>query len=119
MKISTIIPLGLVLVVGLCSCAHSPPAPAQAEKQVEPQDGDTFVYVASVHNVPFNLEPKPNAWARVCFVLQRADIRTSMAASAGVASVSVERRRSREAVELLRKDAAAKGYWLEVAEGFK
>jgi hypothetical protein len=50
--------------------------------------------------------------------LQRADIRTSMTSSAGVAAVSVERSRCREAVALLRKDAAAGGYWLEIAKEF-
>jgi len=124
MKLAPIVPLVLV-VLGLCSCAHTPPAPAPESApalgplRVEKQDDETFVWVASVHSVPFKQEPQPNAWAHVCFVLQRADIRTSMTASAGVASVSVERKRSRDAVELLRKDAAQKGYWLEIAKEFR
>jgi hypothetical protein len=124
MKLAPIVPL-VLLALGLCSCAHTPPepkpepAPAPEPQRVEKQDDETFVWVASVHSVPFTQEPQPNAWARVCFVLQRADIRTSMTASAGVASVSVERKRSRDAVELLRKDAAEKGYWLEIAKEFR
>jgi len=122
MKIAPIVPL-VLLALGLCSCAHTPPAPEPATapepQRVEKQDDETFVWIASVHSVPFKQEPQPNAWAHVCFVLQRADIRTSMTASGGVASVSVERKRSREAVEMLRKDAAAKGYWLEIAKEFR
>jgi hypothetical protein len=41
-----------------------------------------------------------------------------MTSSGGVASISVERNRAREAVELLRGDAARKGYWIKISKDF-
>jgi hypothetical protein len=41
-----------------------------------------------------------------------------MTSSGGVASISVERDRARETVELLRGDAARKGYWIKISKDF-
>jgi hypothetical protein len=103
----------VVVFAGLCSCVHRP------TKHVEREDWKTFVYVAAVHNVPLDGEPRPNAWHHVRDILNGAGIRNFMESSSGVASISVEPNRSREAVELLRKDAAARGYWIEIARLFR
>jgi hypothetical protein len=103
----------VVVLVGLCSCVHRPPKP------VEIEDWKTFVYVAAVHNEPLDGEPRPNTWDHVRGILNGAGIRNFMESSSGVASISVEPDRSREAVELLRKDAAARGYWMEIARLFR
>ena len=107
--------------VGLCSCAHNPPesaftpAPAATPNPppVEKPAGDEFVYIASVHNTPQRGEPQPNAWYYVYRLLEKAGIRTIMTAAGGVASISVERSQSATALDVLRKDAAEKGYWIK------
>jgi hypothetical protein len=101
----------VIMLGGLCSCVHQPPDHLE--------DYATFVYVAAVHNVPFDGEPRPSAWHHVRGILDAAGIRNFMEASAGVASVSVEPNRTREAVDLIRKDAVAKGYWFDIAKAFR
>jgi hypothetical protein len=71
---------------------------------------EPFVFVVAVHNVPFDGEPLPSAWARAHDVLTRAGIRHSAESAHGTASISVEPARSREAFGLIQKDAAEKGY---------
>jgi hypothetical protein len=97
-----------ITFVGLCSCVHTPP------KHAEYEDWKTFVYVAAVHDVPLAGEPLPNTWNHVHDILDKAGIRNFMESSSGVASISVEPKRSDEAVNLLLTDAAAKGYWIHI-----
>jgi hypothetical protein len=110
---ATILFLAFVLLpLVLCSCAHnSPPAASQSS-------GEEFVYIASVHSQPVENEPKPNAWLHVYGLLDQRGIRVLMTSSGGVASISVERDRSHEAVELLRGDAARRGYWIQISKEF-
>jgi hypothetical protein len=100
-----------LLPLALCSCAHTAPTAEQTS-------GDEFVYIASVHSQPVENEPKPNAWQHVYQLLDQRRILILMTSSGGVASISVERDRSREAVELLRGDAARKGYWIKISKEF-
>jgi len=105
--------LFFIALIGLCSCAYSPP------KHVEMDDWRTFVYVAAVHSVPLDGEPRPDAWHHVRSILDAAGIRNFMESSSGVASISVEPSRSHDAVDLLRRDAAVRGYWIAIAKQFR
>ena len=80
---------------------------------------EPFVFVVAVHNVPLEGEPRPSAWDRASSILTGAGIRHSMESSSGIASVSVEPTRSREALDLIKKDAAEKGYWAGPAKAFQ
>jgi hypothetical protein len=102
-----------IALVGLCSCVHTAPKPDTME------DWKTFVYVAAVHCVPLDAEPRPDTWHHVHRLLDAAGIRNFMESSSGVASISVEPSRCHEAVDLLRRDAAARGYWIEIAKQFR
>ena len=82
-------------------------------------DLTNFVYVADVHNVPVPGEKFTNTWLHVHGMLDEAGIHNYMESAHGVASVSVECNRAGEAVELLRKDAISKGYWIEIAKAFQ
>jgi hypothetical protein len=121
MKLTLPLFLALGLALGLCSCANT--SPKEAEKPVEKQVGkpgaEEFVFIASVHNTPLAGEPQPNAWFHVYKLLEKAGIQTIMTASRGVAAISVERSNSAEALALIRKDAAAQRYWLEIANEFR
>ena len=117
-------------LVGLCSCVHTAP------RSIAVEDRKTFVYVADVHDVPVDGEPRPDAWHHVHRILDKAGIRNFMESSSGVASIYVENTRrgraepnflkwgkasiyveptrTNEASLLLAKDAVAKGYWISI-----
>jgi hypothetical protein len=98
---------------GLCSCAYTVP------KAVAKDDDKPFVYVAAVHDVPFDDEPKPDAWHYAHSVLDAAGIRYFMEEDLGVTSISVEPSRCHDAVVLLSGDAKARGYWIEIAKRYR
>ena len=115
-NVSLIFVLFALLPLALCSCVHTSPPPS--EQPSEQTSGAEFVYIASVHSQPVENEPQPSAWRHVYELLEGHRIVPIMTSSGGVASISVERNRAREAVELLRGDAARKGYWIKISKDF-
>jgi hypothetical protein len=80
---------------------------------------DVFVFAVAVHHVTLEGEPRPSAWDRAHGILSRAGIRHTMESMHGTAYIVVEPARRREAAELIKKDAAEKGYWARPAKEFQ
>lgn len=109
--------LGLCLL-GLCSCASVAPTP------VADNDAKTFVHVATVRYFAAvrmdNLDKtRTDGWHYASSALDAAGIKYSAEGDMGKMSISVQRSRCREAIELLRRDAKLKDYWIEIVKDIR
>jgi hypothetical protein len=106
--------LGLCLFV-LCSCASVAPTPSGD------YDAKTFIYVANVRYFAFvgmdhADKARTDGWHYASSALDAAGIKYSAKGDMGLMSISVQRSRYHEAIELLRRDAKLQDYWIEIVE---
>jgi len=107
-----------VSFVGLCSCASVAPAP------IADNDPKTFVYVATVHyffplRMDFQDKTRVDGWNYASSALRAAGIKFSGEGDMGNMSLSVQRSRCRDAVELLKRNARLQDYWIEMAKDYQ
>jgi hypothetical protein len=105
---------GLCLL-GLCSCASVAPT------SVGDNDATTFIYVANVRYFAFvgmdhADKIRMDGWHFASSALDAAGIKYSAEGDMGIMSISVQRSRCDEAIELLRRDAKLKDYWIKIVK---